>query len=61
VDYKGRDASGNIRFPDVGNILKEQLQKYTRDKGMSVEVRYVDLRYMVRSVKSNSHDTELCS
>lgn len=42
IKEKGRDASGNIKFGDVGAHLKEEIYKYNVSKGMTCEVKYID-------------------
>ncbi len=55
-----RDASGNIRFQDIGPFLKQQIMEYFREHGPPVEVKYFDPSYLVRSVPANAQDDVLC-
>jgi len=34
VEYLGKDASGNVKYPDVGFILKDEITRYCESKGM---------------------------
>ena len=56
-----RDASGNIRFKDVGLFLKEAIGHAFADWGEEVHVKYFDPSYIIRSVPANSHDSIFCA
>lgn len=64
-DYKltslGRDASGNVVFPDIGVFLKTQIVDYCREKGIEVTLKYIDPTYMIRTIPSIPSDTNMCS
>lgn len=55
-----RDASGNIRFQDIGPFLKQRIVEYFHQHGPPVEVKYFDPSYLVRSVPANAQDDVLC-
>jgi 6-phosphofructokinase 1 len=55
-----RDASGNVRYQDIGPFLKQEIQAYFRSEGPAVEVRYIDPSYIIRSVPANCEDNMLC-
>ncbi len=55
-----RDASGNIRFQDIGPWLKQRIVEYFQEHGPAVEVKYFDPSYLVRSVPANAQDDILC-
>lgn len=55
-----RDASGNPRYQDIGPFLKQEIQAYFRTEGPSVEVKYIDPSYIIRSVPANCEDSVLC-
>lgn len=55
-----RDASGNIRFQDIGPLLKERIAEYFQEHGPAVEIKYFDPSYLVRSVPANAQDDILC-
>ncbi len=50
------DASGNARFGDIGLLLKSKIIQYFKDGPISINLKYIDPSYMIRSVKSNTHD-----
>ena len=41
-DTGDRDASGNIRFRDIGLFLKDQIKTYFERIEIKVELRYID-------------------
>jgi 6-phosphofructokinase 1 len=55
-----RDASGNIRFGDIGLFLKEKILTYFREAGMDVTLKYIDPSYTIRSMPANPHDSGFC-
>ena len=55
-----RDASGNIRFGDIGLFLKDRILAYFRDAGMDVTLKYIDPSYTIRSMPANPHDSGFC-
>ena len=54
------DKSGNRQKADVGLFLKDRIQSHFRDKGIEINLKYIDPSYIVRSVPANSQDAWLC-
>ena len=54
-----RDASGNVRFKDIGFFLKENIQKYFKDR-YPVNIKLIEPSYMIRSLPANPHDAIFC-
>ena len=54
-----RDASGNIRFKDIGFFLKDNIQKYFKDR-YPVNIKLIEPSYMIRSLPANPHDAIFC-
>lgn len=54
------DASGNVRFSDIGVFLKEQITAYFKDIGMEMTLKYIDPSYTIRSMPANPHDSVFC-
>lgn len=52
------DASGNVRFIDVGVELKKELEKQLKD--LDPTVKYIDPSYMIRSAPANAGDEKFC-
>ena len=55
-----RDASGNIRFADIGVFLRDQIKAYFNRVGMKVNLKYIDPSYTIRSMPTNAHDSTFC-
>ena len=55
-----RDASGNIRFGDIGTFLKDQITGYFRNAGTEITLKYIDPSYNIRSMPANAHDSAFC-
>jgi 6-phosphofructokinase 1 len=60
VDKSDRDASGNVKFKDIGLFLRERIESYFKTEGIPVVVRYFDPSYQVRSRPANCEDALLC-
>jgi len=46
---------------DIGNILKNEVVKYGKDRGMDITLKYIDPTYMIRTVPANSGDKKMCT
>ncbi len=55
-----KDASGNVRFDNIGLFLKEQINAFFKKVGMEVELKYIDPSYILRSLPANSRDSAFC-
>lgn len=55
-----RDASGNIRFGDVGVFLRDHIKAYFEKAGMGLNMKYIDPSYTIRSMPANPHDSAFC-
>ena len=55
-----RDASGNLRYSDVGAFLRDVIREHFRHAGMELNLKYIDPSYTIRSVPANAHDSALC-
>jgi 6-phosphofructokinase 1 len=55
-----RDASGNIKFGDIGIFLRDRIKDHFKRIGMELNLKYIDPSYMIRSVSSNPHDSAFC-
>jgi 6-phosphofructokinase 1 len=51
-----RDASGNIRFEDVGLFLRGKIASFFEGSNMQVSMKYIDPSYIIRSVPANASD-----
>jgi 6-phosphofructokinase 1 len=55
-----RDASGNIRYGDIGIFLRDAIKEHFKKIGMEINLKYIDPSYTIRSVPANPHDSALC-
>lgn len=59
-ERRDQDASGNIRFGDIGLFLKDQILSYFKKIGMEVNLKYIDPSYIIRSMPANARDAAFC-
>jgi 6-phosphofructokinase 1 len=57
---RDRDASGNIRFGDIGMFLRDKITGYFKKAGMEITLKYIDPSYTIRSRPANAHDSAFC-
>ena len=55
-----RDASGNVRFGDIGLFLRDQINAHSKGRGKELNLKYIDPSYTIRSVPANAHDAAFC-
>jgi 6-phosphofructokinase 1 len=55
-----RDASGNIRFGDIGFFLRDAITAHFKETGLPVILKYFDPSYTIRSVPATPHDSAFC-
>jgi 6-phosphofructokinase 1 len=55
-----RDASGNVRYGDIGTFLRDAIKTYFERAGIELSIKYIDPSYTIRSVPTNSHDSVFC-
>ncbi|HWR91487.1 MAG TPA: 6-phosphofructokinase, partial [Desulfobacterales bacterium] len=55
-----RDASGNLKFGDIGVFLKERIGAYFQKLGMDATLKYIDPSYIIRGVPANPYDSAFC-
>jgi 6-phosphofructokinase 1 len=54
------DASGNVKFRDIGLFLKDEINRFFSQKGPKIDLKYLDPSYVIRSVPANCDDSILC-
>jgi len=57
---KETDAGGNLKLEDVGVYLRNRIIKYFEDKGMEINLKYIDPSYAIRSSPANPDDSIYC-
>lgn len=60
VEEPGTDASGNVRFGDIGRLLRRKIIEDFDAHGLVHNVRYFDPSYSIRSVPANPFDSAFC-
>jgi 6-phosphofructokinase 1 len=55
-----RDASGNVRFGDIGIFLRDRITEYLKSIGVDHTLKYIDPSYIIRSMPANPHDSAFC-
>jgi 6-phosphofructokinase 1 len=55
-----RDASGNIRFQDIGIFLRDQINAHFKSTGLEISLKYIDPSYTIRSVPADANDSAFC-
>jgi 6-phosphofructokinase 1 len=55
-----RDASGNIRYGDIGIFLRGRIKEHFSQIGRQVEMKYIDPSYIIRSLPANARDSAFC-
>jgi 6-phosphofructokinase 1 len=54
-----RDASGNVRHEDIGVFLRHRIERHFAERGIEVNLKYIDPSYSIRSVPANAWDRTL--
>ena len=55
-----RDASGNIKYGDIGIFLRDAIEDHFKRDSMGISLKYIDPSYTIRSVPANPHDSAFC-
>ena len=54
------DASGNLRFNDIGIFLRDKIKEHFSKIGMEMTLKYIDPSYIIRSVPADANDAAFC-
>jgi 6-phosphofructokinase 1 len=55
-----KDASGNVRYGDIGVFLRDRIREHFAAAGLEVNLKYIDPSYMIRSLPANARDAAFC-
>lgn len=58
---RGVDASGNVQFADIGIYLRDQIRHYFQQRGIEVNIKYIDPSYEIRSIPAGAQDALFCA
>jgi 6-phosphofructokinase 1 len=51
-----KDASGNVRYEDVGVFLRDRIKRHFAERKLELNMKYIDPSYAIRSVPANAWD-----
>jgi 6-phosphofructokinase 1 len=57
---QARDASGNVRYGDIGAFLRDEILGHFEREGVGITLKYIDPSYAIRSVAATPHDSAFC-
>jgi 6-phosphofructokinase 1 len=57
---QARDASGNVRYGDIGAFLRAEIQGHFERERVPITLKYIDPSYAIRSVAATPHDSAFC-
>jgi 6-phosphofructokinase 1 len=60
TQHEERDASGNVKFGDIGIFLRDAIIRHFRELGTPISLKYIDPSYAIRSVPATPHDSAFC-
>lgn len=55
-----RDASGNIKYDDIGIYLRDRIKDHFKAKGVDLNMKYIDPSYTIRGVPADANDAAFC-
>lgn len=55
------DASGNIKLANIGTYLRDEIEKYFHKKQMTINLKYIDPGYQIRSAVTTANDSIYCA
>jgi 6-phosphofructokinase 1 len=56
----GTDASGNLKFGDIGPFLKKAIEQHFKSNEKEINIKYIDPSYVIRSVPASPQDAIFC-
>jgi 6-phosphofructokinase 1 len=54
-----RDASGNVRYQDIGVFLRDQIKAHFAERDIEINLKYIDPSYSIRSIPASAWDRTL--
>ncbi len=58
---QAHDASGNVRLEDIGVYLKERINRYFESRNITINLKYIDPSYTIRSAPAVPNDSIFCA
>jgi 6-phosphofructokinase 1 len=56
----GTDASGNLKYGDIGPFLKKAIETHFKAAEKQINIKYIDPSYIIRSVPASPQDAIFC-
>jgi 6-phosphofructokinase 1 len=56
----GQDASGNVKFGDIGLFLRDHINDHLKKAGEGASLKYIDPSYTIRSMPAYPNDSAFC-
>jgi len=57
---KKHDAGGNVKMADVGVYIRSRIIKHFEERGIEINLKYIDPSYAIRSAPANPDDSIYC-
>lgn len=54
------DASGNVKFQDIGVFLRDRINAFFKAEGTEINLKYIDPSYIIRAIPANQFDSVYC-
>jgi 6-phosphofructokinase 1 len=58
---KEKDASGNLKYKDIGIYLKDKISEEFKSNKFPYSLKYIDPSYIIRSAPANANDSKFCN
>ncbi len=55
------DASGNLKYQDIGMFLRDKIRAEFKALGFPHSLKYIDPSYIIRSAPANANDSKFCN
>jgi 6-phosphofructokinase 1 len=56
-----KDASGNIKYKDIGLYLRDKIKEEFEHRNFRYGMKYIDPSYIIRSAPANANDSLFCN
>lgn len=56
----GTDASGNVKLGDIGVFLRDRINAHFKQRGLELNLKYIDPSYVIRGVPAGTQDSIYC-
>ncbi|MBN1951512.1 MAG: ATP-dependent 6-phosphofructokinase [Bacteroidales bacterium] len=60
-DTHDKDASGNVKYKDIGMYLRDKIREEFDHQSFPYSMKYIDPSYIIRSAPANANDSLFCN